>query len=190
MRTVRIATSAALLLAIVASAQTTTNPPFTIKILLAGVTTNGGDGSAIAFQADGIGRPVDAFINITHTGVLATPSSTTFMGVATITAIDLSGSGDFSLIGQPDPSQTFPVNQNFTFDVKYKPSTSLRVTGALKISYSEQLPNVNGIAPKPIIGSITFNLSGVAPEFTFAYQPPPNGNTTPLNPNDTIVFPL
>ena len=47
MRTVRIATSAALLLAIVASAQTTTNPPFTIKILLAGVTTNGGDGSAI-----------------------------------------------------------------------------------------------------------------------------------------------
>ncbi len=44
--------------------------------------------------------------------------------------------------------------------------------------------------PKPTTGSITLNLSGVAPEFTFSYQPPPSGNTTPLNPNDTILFPI
>jgi hypothetical protein len=75
--------------------------------------------------------------------------------------------------------------------LQYKPSTSLRVTGVLKISYSEQLPTPpGGVQPKATTGSFSLNLSGVAPEFTFSYQPPPNGNTTPLNPNDTILFPI
>ena len=113
------------------------------------------------------------------------------MGIVTITAIDLSGSTDFSLTGLPDPSQTFKPNDGFTLNLQYKPTTSVRVTGVLKISYSEQLPTPpNGVQPKAITGSFSFNLSGVAQEFTFAYQPPPSGNTTPLNPNDTIVFPI
>jgi hypothetical protein len=180
--------SAVLLIASAASAQTTA--PFTVKIQQGTITTNASDGSSIAFSADAIGRPTDATISVTHAGVLQTTTST-YVGTLTITAVDLSGSTDFSLIGTPDPNQTFAVNQSFSFAVRYKPSTSTRVTGAVKLSYSEQLPTPSGgTAPKPTTGSISLTLSGVAPEFTFSYLPPPNGNTTPINPNDTIVFPI
>src|SRR2546425_11480119 len=102
MSTARLfATSAALLIASMASAQTTL--PFSIKVQLGTTTTNAGDGAAVAFAADAIGRPVDATLNIVHVGVLpanAPPTAPT-VGTATITAIDLSGSTDFSLTGNP-----------------------------------------------------------------------------------------
>src|SRR5437764_1239131 len=83
------------------------------------------------------------------------------------TASDLSGSTDFSIASLPDPSQTFKPNEGFTLNLQYKPSTSLRVTGILKVSYSEQLPTSStGVTPKPILGSFSLNLTGVAPEFT------------------------
>src|SRR5262245_23773810 len=169
--------SALLLVAWSASAQPA--PPFGLRVQLGGTTTTVADGAAIAFQADAIGKPVDATVFVTHLGVLPSPNSTTYVGTATITSIDLTGAGDFSVSGLPDPSQTFPVNQGFTLRVTYKPSASLKVTGVLKISYSEQLPATppSAVLPKPTIGSFSFNLSGVAPEFTFAYQPPPTGNT-------------
>src|SRR5258706_15146042 len=183
-----VSISAALLIASVAGAQTTA--PFSIKVQQGTISGNATDGSSIAFSADAIGRPTDATVSVTHLGVLPA-NSTTYVGVATLTAIDLSGSTDLSVIGTPHPGQTLTPNQNFTFNVRYRPSTSNRVTGVLKLSYSEQLPTpAGGVAPKPTTGSISFNLSGVAPEFPFSYQPPPNGNTTPLNPNDTILFPI
>src|SRR5947209_2779151 len=111
--------------------------------------------------------------------------------IPAIPAIALSGSTDFSVAGTPYPSQTFMPNDNFTLNLQYKPSTSLRVTGVLKISYSEQLPTPpNGVQPKATTVSFSFSISGVAPEFTFSYQPPPNGNATPLSPGDTILFPV
>ena len=57
-------------------------------------------------------------------------------------------------------SQGFTPNQVFTISVRYKPSTSQRVQGALKISYSEQLPTpTNGVMPKPTL-AIPGRLSG------------------------------
>jgi hypothetical protein len=177
----------------VLSAQTTPAPlPFSIKVQQGTTLVNATDGSLIAFQADAIGRPTDATISILHLGVPSTTSPTLPpTGTATITAIALTGSTDFSVIGTPDPTQGYPPNQGFTLDIRYKPSTSLAVQGAVKISYTEQPPNLpNGTMPKPTLGSFSLNLSGVAPEFTFAYQPPPGNNTTPLLANGTILFPV
>ncbi|HTM47550.1 MAG TPA: choice-of-anchor D domain-containing protein [Bryobacteraceae bacterium] len=180
--------STALLLAATSAAQTPTIP-FSLRVQQGTTVTNAADGAVIAFQAEAIGRPADATVNVTHLGVLQA-SNNTFVGTATITALDISGSTDFQVVG-PEVNQTFTPNQTFTLSIRYRPTTSLRVTGAVKISYSEQLPTPpNGVAPKPTTGSFTLNFSGVAPEFTFAYLPPPNGNTTPLNPNETIVFPV
>ena len=188
-----VSVSAALLIASLASAQVTPTPlPFTINVKQGTTLSNATDGSLIAFQADAIGRPSDAFVTITHLGVIpATPPNAAPAGTATITAIALTGSTDFSVIGVPDPSQGFPPNQGFTLDINYKPSTSQRVQGVVKINYTEQPPNLpNGTTPKPTLGSFSLNLSGVAPEFIFSYQPPPGNNTTPLPPSGTIQFPV
>ncbi len=188
-----ISASTALLIASLASAQITPTPlPFTISVKQGTTISNATDGSSIAFQADAIGRPSDAFVTVTHLGVIPpTPPNAAPTGTATITAIALTGSTDFSLIGVPDPSQTFQPNQGFTLDIRYQPSTSRQVQGLVKISYSEQAPTPpNGVMPKATLGSFSLNLSGVAPEFTFSYQPPPGNNTTPLLPNGTIQFPV
>src|SRR5205823_4885713 len=115
------------LLASIASGQTTL--PFSIKIQQGTVVTNASDGALIAFQADAIGKPTGANISVTHLGVPPAnqPATAAPVGVATITAIDLSGSQDFSLTGLPDPSQTFRPNDNFTLNLQYKATTSLRV---------------------------------------------------------------
>src|SRR5215472_16807608 len=184
---------AALLLAAAATAQVAPTPlPFSIKVQQGTTISNATDGSLIAFQADAIGVQASAGVTVTHLGVTpATPPNAAPVGTATITAVDLTGSTDFSVVGIPDPTQGFTPNQVFTLNVRYKPSTSLRVQGVLKISYSEQLPTPpNGVMPKPTTGSFSFNLTGVAPEFTFAYQPPPGNNTTPLPANGTIQFPV
>jgi hypothetical protein len=193
MRAARLASaSAALLMASLASAQVTPPPlPFTIKVQQGTSIVNATDGSLIAFQADAIGVTASAGVSVTHLGVTPPTPNAAPVGTVSITAVDLTGSTDFSVTGVPDPSQGFAPNQLFTLTVRYKPSTSLRVQGLLKISYSEQLPTpTNGVMPKPTLGSFSLNLSGVAPEFTFSYQPPPGNNTTPLLPNGTIQFPV
>jgi hypothetical protein len=192
-----VSTSAALLIAAMAastpvSAQAATPLPFSLTVQQNTTTVSATDGSSVAFSADGIGRPTDAIVSITHLGVvpastLPNPAPT---GVATIISVTLSGSTDFSVTGVPDPSQIFQPNQSFTLDVRYKPSTSLAVQSVLKITYLEQPPTVNFVSPKPTMGSFSLNLSGVAPEFTFSYQPPPGNNTTPLLASGTIQFPV
>jgi hypothetical protein len=188
-----VSAATAVLVASLASAQVTPTPlPFTINVKQGTTLSNAIDGSLIAFQADAIGRPSDAFVTVTHLGVIpATPPNAAPTGTATITAVTLTGSTDFSVIGVPDPSQGFQPTQGFTLDIRYMPGTSQRVQGVVKINYTEQPPNLpNGTTPKPTLGSFSLNLSGVAPEFIFSYQPPPGNNTTPLQPNGTIQFPV
>jgi hypothetical protein len=188
-----VSASAALLMASLASAQVTPAPlPFTISVKQGTTISNAADGSLIAFPAEAIGRSSDAFVSVTHLGVTPlTPPNAAPTGTAFITAVALTGSTDFSLLGVPDPSQGFTPTQGFTLDIRYTPSTSQRVQGVVKINYTEQPPNLpNGTTPKPTLGSFSLNLSGVAPEFIFSYQPPPGNNTTPLQPNGTIQFPV
>src|SRR3954447_11206268 len=88
---------ATLLFAAGASGQITL--PFSVKIQQGAVISNATDGASIAFQADAIGKPTSVGISITHTGVPPAnqPPTASPVGVVTITAIDLSGSTDFSL---------------------------------------------------------------------------------------------
>ena len=188
-----VSSSAALLIASFASAQVTAPPlPFTLSVKQGTTISNAADGSLIAFQADAIGRPSDAFVTVTHLGVIPpTPPNAAPTGTAFITAVSLTGSTDFSVSGVPDPTQGFLPNQPFALDIRYTPGASQRVQGLVKINYTEQPPNLpNGTTPKPTLGSFSLNLSGVAPEFIFSYQPPPGNNTTPLLPNGTIQFPV
>src|SRR5438477_10560017 len=103
MPTARIfSTTAALLIASVASAQTRPAPiPFSSKLQQGTTVTNITDGGSIAFSADAIGRPTSAGISVTHLGVQPAnqPPTAQPVGVASITAIDLSGSTDFSVSG-------------------------------------------------------------------------------------------
>ena len=85
--------STAFLIASSAQAQTV---PFTLRVQQGTTTSNAADGASIAFQADAIGRPTDAIVTFTHLGVLQT-NTNNFVGVATVTAIDVSGSTDFQV---------------------------------------------------------------------------------------------
>jgi hypothetical protein len=174
-----VSAPAVLLLATLASAQVTPPPlPFSIKVQQGTSIVNATDGSLIAFQADAIGVTASAGVSVTHLGVTPpTPPNAAPVGTVSITAVDLTGSTDFSVVGVPDPSQGFTPNQVFTLSVRYKPSTSLRVQGLLKISYSEQLPTpTNGVMPKPTLGSFILesrrnSLSAISPRRATTRRP-------------------
>ena len=67
--------SLALLTASAASAQTTTTPPFSIKLNQGTSITTITDGGTISFAADAVGRPADVIVNTTFTGVITPPST-------------------------------------------------------------------------------------------------------------------
>jgi hypothetical protein len=155
-------------LAPVASAQA----PFSIRVQLPQGTSALADGATVAMQADAIGAPVSATVTVTYTG-----STTTL-----VSSVDYSGANDFSLNSVPDfsiASLTLGRNQSLAFGVRYTPATSNRVTGRISIPWVEGRTT----------GTLTINLTGVAPEFVFSYIPQ-GGNQTQVAPGGTIAAAL
>ncbi|MGH9721895.1 MAG: choice-of-anchor D domain-containing protein, partial [Bryobacteraceae bacterium] len=163
-------------LTIPAQAQTTTPLPFTLRVQQTGAVTPIENNGTIAFNAEAVGRASTAQLGVTYAG--ATGST------VVVTNVELTGSTDFAVTGVPDATQSFRPTESFGLGVRYTPTSSLKVSGLIRVSYTESPRQGN-----PVRGSFTINLSGVAPEFAFSYFLQPNGNSSPIAPGGTITFP-
>ena len=149
-----------------------TSAPFSIRTQQGTTVQNTTDGGTFNIPADGIGLPSTGQVVITYTNPLAGAS-------ATITTIQLIGSTDFALSGVPDLTSGYPLttrSSGFGFNVAYRPSTSQIESGKILVNYTEGAR----------AGTITLNLTGVAPEFAFTYLAPPAGNSTLLTNGATV----
>ncbi len=143
------------------------SPPFTITVRTATKVTEVLPGGTAAIEASAIGRPALATFTYTYTG----------RETANITAIDLTGSTDFSL-SSPQPSFTLRPGQSFGVNVQYLPRSGTEVTGAVRISYTEGLRAV----------SLIVNMAGRSPEFTLSHTPQ-GGNATQVPFGGTLMLP-
>jgi hypothetical protein len=160
-------------LAPVASAQA----PFSIRVQLPQTTSILADGGTLALQADALSVPVAATLTVSYTG-----TNPSFL----INAVDLTGATDFSLSGAPDTSQgalTMARTQTLVLGVRYAPRSSVKAAGKIGIAYSVVT------AAGTSVGTLTLNLTGVAPEFTFSYIAQ-GGNPIQVGPGGTMTMAL
>jgi hypothetical protein len=126
-------------------------------------------GGTVPLTATGIGQPILASFTVRYSGT----------ATASITAVSITGTADMTVL----PGPTFPVNLGpngaTSFTVQYLPSTGNLVTGRLAVTFTEN----SQASTFPLV------LTGAAPNLTFSYFIPPNGNLTDLNPGDRITFP-
>lgn len=167
-----LAASVACMFAPSGAAQTSTPLPFSIRIQQGTTVQNIADGGTLALPADGIGLPSDGSISISYKG--------TGTATANITAMDVTGSTEFSVTGLPElPLTVTPAAPNFSVNVRYLPGSSKLASGRINFTYTEANR----------AGTFSVLLSGTAPEFAFTYIPLPNGNSTLLPAGGAIVFP-
>ncbi len=157
------------------SAQTAT--PLSFRVLVSGQVQTLADNGTVQFNADAIGRPLDAQISVTNRGT----------GSVSITRVEVTGSTDFTINGVPAPEVVFLPNEAFSVNVRFQPSSGTRAAGAVRFFYAETPPTPPG--GRVVNGSAGLNLNGVAPDYTFTYLPPPAANATPILNGGTIAFP-
>ena len=169
-----------------AFAQATPASTFSWRTVQPDLTQTLADGGTVAFNAIGVGIASDAGVTLTYKPALQTLA-------ATVTSVDLVGSNDFSVGGLPDLSGGQVIlNRNttaFGFNVRYKPTSSRAVTGKITVSFTETDTATAPAFRGQRTATLTLNLTGAAPEFTYTYAVQPNGNTTLLRQGDTIRLP-
>ncbi len=151
---------------------------FNVRVQIAGNVTTVADNGTIQFNADAIGKPVDAVVSITNRGT----------GTINITRYELTGATDFTTGGVPAPEVAILPNEGFSMNVKFTPVSGTRATGVMKLGFTDTPPPTPP-GQRVTNGTLTLNLAGVAPEYTFTYLPPPSANSTPILPGGTIAFP-
>src|SRR5713226_3584162 len=128
------------------------------------------DGGTISFSSEGIGQSASASVLLTYTNRLG----------VTINSIDVIGSTDFTASLS---AATLPIVLNFndttTFFIQYTPTALGKVTGTVRIAFTET---------NRLTTNLTVNLIGVQPDFGFSYQLT-KGNQTSILPDGTIAFP-
>ena len=180
MRRIQFILVMAALAAVCALAQTTTAPPFSVRVQQGSNVQVFGDGGTLALPSEGIGLPVEGNIVVTYTTV---PTAALSSPAASITQIFVTGSTDFSLVGVPDVTNgaltLTPSIASFGMRVRYLPTNSRAAAAKITINYLENSRT----------GTFSINLTGTAPEFAYTYALLPNGNTTMLSGGETIQFP-
>ena len=158
--------------------------PFAILTQQSAAALTLSDGGTLPFAADGIGLPSDAGVAVTYR-----PSNTNYNAV--ITAVDLSGASDFRLLNLPDlttPVTLTSATPALAFGVRYKPLTSKAATGKVIVTYSE-IDTTNGLNKTLRSGTLSFNLTGVAPELGLTYAVQPSGNGALLSDGASVQLP-
>jgi Abnormal spindle-like microcephaly-assoc'd, ASPM-SPD-2-Hydin len=155
-----------------------TSLPLSFRVQVSGAVQTLTDNGTIQFNADAIGKPLDASVSVTNRGT----------GTINITRVEITGITDFTVTGAPAPEINYLPNESFSVNVRFQPTTGQRAVGAIRFFYTDTPP------PVPAGGRITsnssgLNLNGVAPDYTFTYLPPPSANATPLQSGGTIAFP-
>ena len=92
-----------------------------------------------------------------------------------------------SATGTPTLPITLNPGDKITYDVVFKPTSTLQVSAQFVQAYTENIPTNVGI--QPLQGSITLNLIGTAPSFSFSYALQSDQNVTPVQPGGAITFP-
>ncbi|MBM3767206.1 MAG: choice-of-anchor D domain-containing protein [Acidobacteria bacterium] len=151
---------------------------FNVRVQIAGNVATVADNGTIQFNAEAIGRPVDAIVSITNRGT----------GTINITRFELTGATDFTTGGVPAPEVAILPNEGFAMNVKFTPTSGTRATGTMRLGFTDTPPPTPP-GQRTTNGTLTLNLAGVAPEYTFTYLPPPSGNSTPISAGGTIAFP-
>lgn len=145
--------------------------PFTIRAEQGGQSQIIADGSTLAFQAAGVGLPVDGSISLTYTGT---------GGSATIHQLQLTGSTDFAITSAPDPNATVLAGtEGCGVRIRYTPTSSRAAAAKIAVWYT-----ANGVT-----NGFTVNLAGTSPEFAYTYVLQPDGNGSQVNPGETIPAP-
>ena len=160
-------------LMLLAAAALQAQNPFSFRSQVSGTAQSLAENSTILFAADGVGRSLDGTLQVTNTSA----------SQVSVTRVELTGSTDFSVTGVPDPSSVFSTNDGFTMTLRFRPSSGQRASGAIRLFYTLNPAN------RPTTGTTGLSLTGVAPDFTLAYQPPPSANATPIQSGGTIAFP-
>jgi hypothetical protein len=152
-------------------------PSLTFRVLVSGAVQTATDNGTISFNADAIGKPLDATVTVTNRGT----------GTVNITRAELTGSTDFTMGGVPAPEVAILPNESFAVNVRFVAASGVKATGAMRFFYTDTPPTPPG--GRVVTTSSGLNLSGVAPDFAFTYLPPPSGNSTPIATGGTIAFP-
>lgn len=148
--------------------------PLSFRVQVSGTVQTVTDNGTIQFNADAIGRPLDAAVTVTNRGT----------GTINILRVEMAGSTDFAANSVPTPDVGLVPNDTFGMTLRFQPSSGLRALGSIRIFYTDT-PAVGRV----VNGSVLLNLNGVAPDFAFTYIPPPTSNATPLLSGGTIAFP-
>ncbi len=156
-------------LVVISAASAQTTPPFNLQVRQGPNLFTISDGGTLTMPADAIGLLSTASVTLTYRGTATSVS---------INTVELTGHTDFSLAGLPDLPLSLAPNQSLTIYVRYLPTSGAKVAGRVAVNYTEGR----------ITGWVSFNLTGVTPEFAFSYVPP-GGNATSLTPGGTVLFP-
>ena len=156
--------------------------PFQILVTTPTQSSIVANGGSVPFLAE-IGQTATAHMIFTYQG----------SGTAVITQLPTRfGSTTFTIQfdGTP-PTQNTPIRlgpgDSISEDVAYTPISALQVGATLSQAFVEELNTSSGQVNSA--NSITVNLIGTAPSFTFSYILQSDLNTVPLQPNGTLAFP-
>lgn len=146
--------------------------PFAVRVSQGTVSNLIGNGATVGIAADGIGRPSTITVSIQYRGLTT----------AAVTALDLSGSAQFTFARRPSVPANLVPNAEAVFDVTYNPTGSAITTGQIAIALTEA-------GTTPVASVFLINLSGSAPEFAAAYLLQNDQNVVNVNDNGTIAIP-
>lgn len=131
--------------------------------------------STLNLAARALGTTVSVRVTATYQG-----STTVAIGTP-----QLFGSADFGVTSQTEAPTTLNPAGSFVFDVTFTPRTNARAAGQINIGFTEA-PAAPG-SPS-LVGSITLNLAGLAPDFSVNYALQADGNVLPLPAGGSLQF--
>lgn len=158
-----------------------TNFPFQILVTTPTNASTVANGAQIQFLAE-IGQSQTAHIVAKYQGI-----GTVQISIPVV----LFGSPSFTATASANATGQVPITlnpgDNIAYDVIFKPTSTLQVSAQLVQSFVEIVPSGTGL--QNLQNSLTLNLIGSAPSFTFSYVLQSDLVTTPVAPGGTITFP-
>jgi hypothetical protein len=134
------------------------------------------NGSTLTLSAGAVGQTTSTTITLTYEG-----STSVVVSPPTLSSTNGFGIGSSSITSTP-----LQFGQAVSFTVTYTPTTAAQATSQLTVPFTQSGANSNSAGT---VGSLTFILSGTAPEMVVAYALSTNGNVTTVANGSTIAFP-
>jgi hypothetical protein len=172
----RILLGFSLLVCFVGMAQAQT--PFEIVEQSAGNTLAIGNGSTLTLAAPAVGQSASITLTLTYEGTTS----------AVVSPPALSSTNGFAVSSSSITSSPLSSGQSVSFTVTYTPATASATpaTTQLTVPFTESGGTSTAAGT---FGTLSFILSGTAPNMLVAYALSTNGNANPVGNGGTIPFP-